>query len=118
VTNTPLGGEPRFFISVTCGFFKQSTAASAYFSAGSASNNGVSASFLIFSALSDASVVFLSYSFAISDSYSAIALSFPTFSIKTSVSAFFYSTSTILIYKSFYSPSTFDLVSARILNPY
>mgnify|MGYP001585238666 CR=1 FL=1 len=58
-----------------------------------------------------------SSSLAIACSFSAIADYSPTSFIRTSVSSDFFFTSIILISRSFYNPSTFDLVSAKIANP-
>jgi len=85
---------------VILGFFKQLTASFADSRAGSAYLSAISASVFNFSASIDAILVFSSSSLATAVSCSAIALSCPTFYIKTSVSARFFSTSTILIFNS------------------
>jgi hypothetical protein len=100
------------------GFFKQLTASFACSRAGSAFDRAISHSPFNFSASFDAIFVFSSSSLAIFYSTSAAALSLPTLSIKTLVSACFLETSTILILSSSYKPLTLDSVSARIFNPY
>lgn len=100
VVNTPVGGEPKDFISVICGFLIQSTAALAFSNAGNAFSNSILAVSANSSAALDAALVFSSSSLAIFYSTSATADSFPTFSMRMSVSFFFLSTSTILIFNS------------------
>ena len=107
-SNTPDGGEPKDFISVICPLVKQSTASLAYLRAGNAFANSFSALLDKSSASFDATLVLSSSSLAIFYSSSAIADSLPTFSIKTSVSLLFLSTSTILIFNSAYKIYTLD----------
>lgn len=118
VVNTPVGGEPKDFISVIYGFLIQSTAALAFSNAGNAFSNSILAVSANSSAAFDAVFVLSSSSLAIFYSTSATADSFPTLSIKMSVSFFFLSTSTIFIFNSPCNNYTFPYVSAKIYKPY
>jgi len=114
VVTTPPGGVVKAFISPTCFFYKQSTAAPACSKAGIASFKASSAFALVLAADSAAMLVFSSSILARAFSSDAIELYYETSSIITLVSPRFFYTSTIFIASSSWRPFTFDEVSLII----
>ena len=116
-SNTSGGGFVKDLSSYKAFLSKQSTASLAFYIAGSAYANSLSASALITLASPVALATSASCSFAPLYSSSAIAVFLLTLLIKASVSFLCFSTSTIFSSKSAFNPATFSAVVYKVCNP-